>query len=135
MAENIEKDKKILFTASSRMVDKDGKKVPWELKAINAKEDEKIRASCTVKVSSKRGGVRMPETDINKYIGLMVASCVLYPNLNDKALQDSYGVLGASELLKVMLKPGEFADLTTQVQTINGFDVSMEQMVDSAKNS
>lgn len=33
-----------------------------------------------------------------------------FPDLNDKDLQDSYGVMGADSLLKAMLTPGSTPD-------------------------
>lgn len=136
MASNVEPDKEIEVEVSKRFKDKDGNIIPWKLRAINSKEDERIRKECTRKVptgGSKRKQ-RVPETDINEYLGKMVAACVVYPNLNDQELQDSYAVMGAGELLKTMLRPGEYAELTSKVQEINGFDVSMEEMVEDAKN-
>ncbi len=135
MASNIEKEELIEYTVSKRFKDAKGEPIKWKLKAITSKEDEKIRRKCTKKVpvAGKRGQ-RVPETDINEYLGEMICACIVYPNLNDKELQDSYGVMGAEELLKTMLKPGEYTDLTTEVQKINGFDTTMEEMVDEAKN-
>ena len=49
-------------------------------------------------------------------------------------LQDSYGVMGAEELLKVMLLPGEYANYLGKVQEICGFDKNMNDLVEEAKN-
>ena len=42
--------------------------------------------------------------------------------------------MGADKLLKTMLKPGEYQDLLKKIQEINGFDESMEDLVEEAKN-
>ena len=90
---------------------------------------------CTkrVPIVGKRGQYTQ-DLDANKYVGLLVSSCTVYPNLNDKELQDGYKVMGADALLKAMLKPGEYAEYTRKVQDINGFDLSMEELVEEAKN-
>ena len=54
--------------------------------------------------------------------------------MNDKELQDSYGVMGADSLLKAMLTAGEYANYLEKVQAVNGFDVPMDELVSEAKN-
>lgn len=54
--------------------------------------------------------------------------------MDDAELQNSYGVMGADALLKVMLTPGEYADYLTKIQEVNGFDISFDEKVDEAKN-
>lgn len=120
---------------SKRFLDENGKPVEWELKAITSGQDEAIRKSCTKKIPvNGRSGHYTQETDFDKYLAAMTAACITYPNLNDKQLQDGYGVMGAAELLKVMLLPGEYAELLKQVQTLNGYDTTMNELVDEAKN-
>jgi len=58
----------------------------------------------------------------------------MFPDLNDVSLQDSYGAMGADNLLRAMLTPGEYAEYLRQVQKICGFDVPFDQLVDEAKN-
>jgi hypothetical protein len=58
----------------------------------------------------------------------------VFPNLNDAELQDSYGVKSADELLKKMLLPGEYSEYKAKVMEVNGYDMSMEELVDEAKN-
>ena len=60
--------------------------------------------------------------------------CVVYPDLTDAELQNSYGVMGDDNLLKKMLKSGEYAALLNKVQEINGFDITTQDLVDEAKN-
>jgi hypothetical protein len=114
---------------------KDGKPVEWELKAVSTDLDEAIRKDCTKKVPivGKRGQFTL-ETDTDKYVGKLCVACTVYPNLNDVELQNSYGVSSADALLKKMLKPGEYVDYKTKVMEVNGFDMSMEELVDEAKN-
>lgn len=123
------KEENIKFVPSKRFKDDEGNYVYWEIKSINSDEDEKIRNSCIKK--SKNGS---QEIDFNKYIGLLAATCTVFPNLNDIQLQDSYNVMGSDSLLKAMLKPGEYAYYIKKVQEINGFDVSMNELINTAKN-
>ena len=134
MAGNALKGDTVKFVASKLFVIK-GKPVQWEIKAIDSDTDEAIRKECTkrVPIAGKRGQYNN-ETDTDKYIGKMCVACTVYPNLNDAELQDSYGVKGADALLKKMLLPGEYTEYKAKVMEVNGYDMSMEELVDEAKN-
>ena len=134
MAGNVTKDEVVKYVASKRFAVK-GKPVEWELKAVNSDLDEVIRKECTKKVpiAGKRGQFTQ-ETDTDKYIAKLCVACTVYHNLNDAALQDSYGVKSGDELLKKMLLPGEYTEYKAKVMEVNGYDMSMEELVDEAKN-
>ncbi len=127
-------DENVKFVASNRFAVK-GKPVEWEIKSIDSDLDEALRKECTkrVPIPGKRGQYNQ-ETDTDKYLAKMAVACTVYPNLNDAALQDSYGVKSAEALLKKMLKPGEYTEYKAKVMEVNGYDMSMEELVDDAKN-
>ena len=128
-------DEKILYVASKRFLDEAKKPIQWELKSITSEEDEALRRSCTKKVVMPgKKNQYTQETDFEKYLGLLAAKCVVFPNLNAAELQDSYGVMGADILLKTMLKPGEYQELLKKIQEINGFDIGLDELVEEAKN-
>jgi len=131
MIENNEKE--IEFVVSNRFKGADGKPVPFKLKPINSKENNDIRKACYKKipVPGKRGQYTN-DFDTPKYLMELALACVTYPNLNDEQLQNHYHVMGAGELLGVMLTPGEFDDLTEKLQEINGYNI--EEKVEEAKN-
>ena len=122
------------YVASKRFT-KDGKPVEWEIKPIDSDLDEALRKECTKKipVHGKRGQYTQ-ETDTDKYIAKICVACTVYPNLNDAELQDSYGVKSGEALLKKMLLPGEYTEFKAKVMEVNGYDMSMEELVDEAKN-
>lgn len=129
------KDDIIDYVASKRYTDKDGKPVAWKIKSVNCNVDEAIRKDCTkrVPIVGKRGQYNQ-ETDTDKYIGKLCVACTVYPDLNNAELQDSYGVKSADALLKAMLNLGEYTDYKTKIMEINGYDMSMDELVDEAKN-
>lgn len=134
MAGNAAKVETVKFAASKRFV-KDGKPVEWEIKAIDSDLDELIRKECSkrVPIAGKRGQYNQ-ETDSDKYVGRLCVACTVYPDLNNAELQDSYGVKSPDALLKKMLKPGEYTEYKLKVMEVNGFDTSMDELVDEAKN-
>ena len=135
MAGNAVKDEVVEYVASKRFKGKDGKPVPWKIKAIDSDLDEVIKKECTkrIPIAGKRGQYNQ-ETDTDKYVGKLCVACTVFPNLNDAELQDSYGVKNADSLLKKMLKPGEYTEYKAKVMEVNGYDMSMEELVDEAKN-
>ena len=120
---------------SNRFLGADKKPIQWEIRCITPAEDEEIRRECLRRapVPGKKGQF-VAEVDADLYMGKLAAKCTVFPDLNDKDLQDSYGVMGADSLLKAMLTPGEYAGYLNKVQALNGFDVSMDEMVEQAKN-
>ncbi|MGG0718675.1 phage portal protein [Robertmurraya massiliosenegalensis] len=135
LSQNAVKVENVKHVASKRFVDENKKPMKWEICGITSEEDEALRKACTrrVPVPGKRNAYT-PETDLNAYLGKLAARCTVFPNLNDSELQNSYGVMGSDALLKTMLTPGEYADYLAKVQEVNGFEVSMEDLVDEAKN-
>ena len=134
LAGNAVPEENIKYPASKRFVDESGKPMLWEIKAITSEEDEAIREQYTKTVLAP--GTRNQYTqkfDANGYLGVIAAICTVFPNLNAAELQDSYKVMGADKLLKVMLKPGEYQDYLKKVQEVNGF-VPLDDLVDEAKN-
>lgn len=123
------------YAASPRFVDENQKPIEWEIKCITSTEDEQLRRECTkrIPVPGKRGQFTQ-ETDFNLYLGRLACACTVYPNLNDKELQDSYGVMCADALLKTMLTPGEYAGYIAKIQEVCGFDRTLADEVDEAKN-
>lgn len=135
LAKNALKVEHVKFVASDRFLDEDGKPIEWEIKAITSAEDEALRKSCAKRVSipGKKNQYQQ-ETDFDLYLGKLAVACTVFPNLNDKEVQDSYGVMGAEALLKAMLIAGEYAGYLARIQKICGFDTTLQDEVDEAKN-
>ena len=65
----------------------------------------------------------------------MIVASTVYPDLYDKELQDSYGVMTPEELLYAMVdNAGEYQDFTVWMQKFQGFTKSLDDKVDEAKN-
>ena len=135
LAQNAIKIQNEKYVVSKRFVDSKKKPIEWEIKAITSAEDDMIRKSCMkrVPVVGKKGQTTI-EIDMALYLGKLAVACVVFPNLNDAELQNSYGVMGGENLVKTMLTAGEYNDLLMKIQEINGFDTTMEELVDDAKN-
>lgn len=124
------------FAATKSLVDAKGNPLPWTIKPLTTKENDAIRDECMIDVPVKgKPNVFRPKLDTSKYIGKMICACVVEPNLYDKDLQDSYDVMSPDDLLKEMIDdPGEYQEFATFVQNFNGFNTTLEDKVEEAKN-
>ena len=134
-AQNKLKPETVKLAVSNNFVDENGKPLEWELRVLTAKEDIDIRRASTHKVKAPgKSTVYSQELDTNLYLAKMTAASVTYPDLNNAELQNSYGVMGAENLLEVMLSAGEYIALSGKVAEINGFTTSVDELVEEAKN-
>lgn len=134
LAQNAEKVENKSFVASTRFKDENKKPMKWELCCITAGENQKLRKSCmkSVPVQGKRGQYTQ-EFDSATYQAKLAVKCVAFPDLNDAELQESYGVMGAEQLISAMLTAGEFDELVAAILEHNGFRDDGE-LIDEAKN-
>ena len=124
------------YAATKSLVDENGKPLDWTIKAITTKENDAIRDECMIEIPVPgKVNVYRQKLNTSKYIGKMICACVVEPNLYDKELQDSYGVMTPDDLLKEMVdNPGEYQDFATFIQEFNGFNTSLDDKVEKAKN-
>jgi len=103
-----------LISFSKRFVDGEGKPIHWEIKSLCQREQEGILQDCKQK---ERNGKR--SFNMTEYEGLLLGKSVIFPDLDDVVLQDSYGVFGARGLLEKMLTAGEYQELLLQAMDIS----------------
>lgn len=123
------------WAVTKSLCDKDGKPLEWEFRHISSKENEEIREECTseVPVAGKLNMYR-PKFKTSRYVQELIARSVVFPDLKNSELQDSYGVVNERDLLMAMVDdPGEYAELAAKVQEFQGF-ASLEEKVGEAKN-
>lgn len=134
-ANKIEK-KNEMYAATRSLVDENGKPLEWEFRHITSKENEELKNDCTIDVPiTGKPNMFRQKVKTGLYIQKMIAASVVVPDLYDKELQDSYGVMTPEDLLLAMVDdPGEYNDLAFFIQKFQGFDVSFKDKVDEAKN-
>lgn len=123
------------YVASKRFKDKDGNPVEWTLKPINSGLDDAIRTQCTKKtpITGKRGQFTM-DLDTDKYLSRICIECIVEPDLRNADFQNAFGVMSAEDLLHKLLLPGEYTALREKIMEVNGYDQSMDELVEDAKN-
>lgn len=124
------------YAATKSLTDENGNPLLWTIKPLTTKENENIRDECMIEVPVKgKQNMYRPKLNTSKYIAKMICACIVEPNLYDKELQDSYGVMTPEELLKEMIDDAnEYQELASFIQTFNGFNGSFDDKVNEAKN-
>lgn len=134
MAESAIQYKEVDYVASERFIDEKNNPIPWKLRILTETELSKLKAQCKKRVTNPKTQQSYIETDSSKLADLMIENSVIYPNLNNAELQNSYGAIGAIDLAKKMLIPGEYNDLILAVNEANGFNSGMAEKIKRAKN-
>lgn len=135
LKENKKKKENGFFPATKSLCDANGKPLMWEIKPLSTRDDQELRDECMVqKLIPGKNGERQLKFDSQKYLVRMMTACIIFPDLDDKKLQDSYGVKSAEDLIVEMIDdPDEFNEFAGFIQEYSGFDdiVDVEQ---KAKN-
>lgn len=134
LAGNVEKRENKRVVVSNRFKDASGKPIAWEIRSISADEDDALRKACTRKIPvvGKKNSFTQ-DFDANAYLVKLAAASVVYPDLNNAELQNSYKVMGAEALIKAMLYKDEFDMLTEQLVGDSETE-DINELVEEAKN-
>lgn len=124
------------YAATKSLCDEQGEPLQWEFRHITSRENDDLRESCTVDIQVVgKPNLYRQRLKTGLYIRKMIAASVVVPDLYDAELQDSYGVSTPEDLLVALVDdPGEYSDLAAFVQKFNGFDATLDDKVEEAKN-
>ena len=133
LKDNAIKFENVKFAASSRFIDEKGKPMLWEIRCLSTEENSKLRERFTKKII-KNGKTKI-DFDTTGYLNAMAAKSTVFPDLNSKELQDSYGVMGDEALLKQLLcYAGEYDAYLLEIQNVNQFSAVDNDDIEEAKN-
>lgn len=133
MAQNKKVREPLFHPATKSLTDENGEPLKWKIVGISTKEDDRLRARNTKTKRIK--GAEVADLNSTQYLAEVAVASIEMPDLNDADLQDSYGVEDAVELLQEMVDlPGEYAALINVISEYNGFDTSLNEKVEQAKN-
>lgn len=132
MYQNAAKIENEKYVVSERFSDVEGKPMEWELRCLNRSDEEEIMRSC-YRVNESNPNNRGVKIDDILYTGKLTAECVVYPDLYDKELQNSYGVMAPDQLLKKMLTSREYFALQRKIHLLGSKRISLGEKVAEAK--
>lgn len=117
---------------------KDGDKpVPFVIRVISQETNEALRKRASHPVR-RNGMVVSEEFDTSTYGKLLLQACVVSPNFKDAELCEYYKTKDPLEVPGKMLKAGEYNKLIKEINALNGFvetDNDVKTLEDEAKNS
>ncbi len=124
------------YAPTGTLQDENGNPLEWEFKQISSRENEELRDSCTIEVPvTGKPNLYRPKVKTAEYLAKMIVASTVYPDLYDKELQDSYGVMTPEELLYAMVdNAGEYQEFAAWMQKFQGFAKGLDDKVDEAKN-
>lgn len=123
------------YAATKSLLDENGNPLLWEVQPLTTKQSEDLRDKCTVDVPvTGKTNMFRPKLLTKKYMASMIATSVVFPDLYNKELQDSYGVTTPEDLIVEMIDdPAEYNAFAKFVQDFNGFE-ALEDKVKEVKN-
>lgn len=123
------KEKECYFSEVCKDIkDEKGNIIKWKLRPLETSEEEEIREEA---MENEKGKLKL---NMKKYLEKLITASVVYPNLYNADLQDSYNTKTPEELLKQIVNtPGEYSALAKLVQEKNGFN-SLKESIEEAKN-
>lgn len=124
------------YAPTDTLMDDYGNPLGWEFRHISSKENEELRDKCTIDIQvTGKPGLYRPKLNTSQYCSKMIVASTVVPNLYDKELQDSYGVMTPEDLVYAMIDDvGEYQDLTSWLQKFQGFTKTLEEEIEEAKN-
>jgi len=126
----------VFYAASENFLDDNGKPLQWEIKPLSTEDNERIKDECTTIIeTSDRGFRSYPKVNVRLLQAKQIVASVVFPDLFNAELQDSYGVKEPEDLLFAMLdEAGEYQNLTVFVQKYNKLNVGLDEKIKDAKN-
>lgn len=123
------------YAVTKSICDENGNPVEWEFRPLTVTEVEDIRADNTKTVIvNEVTGQSKEVVDNNSMLRQIIVSATVFPNLYDKTLLESYGVLKPEDLLVQLVdNPGEYNELGRKINQMNGFE-TLDQKIEKAKN-
>ena len=136
LKKNKKEKKTTEYPATKSLCDENGEPLKWTIRALTTKESERIREECTTEIPvTGKPGMYRNKVNTHKLLTKMICAAVVYPDLNAVELQNSYGVMCAEDLIDEMVdNPDEFGNFAAFVQQYSGFEETLQEKVDEAKN-
>lgn len=136
MKENKKVKENEKFAPTASLIGEDGTPIRWEFRHITSKENEALRDANTIEVQvTGKPNLFRPKLNTSKYLMDMIVKATVFPDLYDKELQDSYGVMTPNDLVYAMVDDaGEMQDFQLWMQKFQGFTKTLDEKVEEAKN-
>jgi hypothetical protein len=114
---------------SDRFRGPDGELLKFKIKVMTNRAFEDARKKSTI---VKKGG--KVEFDLQRFNNAIVIEHTLVPDFKDAASIQRLGCATPEDYLNRVLLPGEITELADRIQRLSGFNRSLDDLVEEAKN-
>ncbi|MGE6260868.1 phage tail assembly chaperone [Heyndrickxia sporothermodurans] len=119
---------------SKRYKDRKGKVIPFIMKAITTERLDELEKEC-MKTQYHKGRKIGETLDTSRFYARIAVESTVYPDFKAEELRKSYKTEDAVEVAKRVLSVGgEYSTWIEASMRINGFDDSLEDLEEEAKN-
>lgn len=105
---------------------------PIRVSPLSPEQQERVIDDSKKKTIGKKGRIEEKISE-GKYLILQAAESIVYPDLEDAALQKSYGVMGREALVKAMFTADEISEIGAVLATSEDNKTTAD-LVEDAKN-
>lgn len=131
-----EEIKEVKRPVSKRFKNKKGEIVPFRFLPVTTTRIDELEKLHTVPIYSgsrkKKTGERVDQA---RFIAHMAVESTVYPDMKSAELRKAYGEQDPIEVAKrVLYLGGEYSEWLSIASEINGFDDSLEELEETAKN-
>ncbi|PAF18612.1 phage tail assembly chaperone [Terribacillus saccharophilus] len=131
----VEEAEEVKAPISKRFKDKEGNIVPFIFKAIPTERIDELEKLCTT-FKNVKGQGRVKDLDTQRFYARIAVETTVYPDFRSKELREAYKTEDPVEVAKKLLSvAGEYSNLITKAMEVNGFDDTLEDLEEAAKNS
>lgn len=116
---------------SDRFKDEEGKPVPFVIRAIDQRENERIANMSRIADESDTGSAERLDNVL--YTKRLIVACVQEPDFADQELCKYYGTEDPLEVPAKMLSIGEYSQLAEEIMVLNDVK-SVNKKAKEAKN-
>lgn len=120
---------------SARFKDKEGKLIPFVFKPISTERVDEIE-KMSMKNIVRKNRVVGKEVDQARFMARIAVETTVYPDFKSAELRKAYKTEDPVEVAKKVLHvAGEYAEWISKSAEVNGFDDSIDDLEEIAKNS
>lgn len=124
--------KEVEVPVSQRFKDEDGNLLKFKLKPMSGDEFGKYQKQCTsININGKK---KETNFDSGKFNMMCIVNHCIDPNFKEADFLKQLGVQTPEQAVSKVLLAGEIVELSSQISSISGFDIDINEEVEKAKN-
>lgn len=131
LRQNVKPNEHEKVQISKRFIDEEtGEPEFWEIRALDSYEVDECERQATKLQRVGKTDRYEAKTDQGKFALMTMTRAIVYPDLTDRELQDSYGVNNPEDLLCKLLLPGERQKLIEICNRLNDYGQDLDDAVE-----